>query len=204
MTRSRTSPAAPKTEQSKGNATRGTRLDREDWILAARRALVEGGVAAVKIVPLAKALNITSGSFYWHFADQPALLAALLADWEVSNTRAFIEAAAGDIDPHKKFERVVEVWLGEIDFDPRYDSAVRDWARASPMVEAAVRRIDDMRLEILHGIFLEMGHADPEAMVRARIAYYHQVGYYAMRMREPKTVRKALRPVYIKLLTGHA
>lgn len=179
-----------------------SRLDRDDWIKVARQALIDGGVASVKIVLLAEVLGATSGSFYWHFADRSELLAALLLDWEVSNTLALVEAASGDADPQAKFERVVDMWLREDDFDPKYDSAVRDWSRGSPAVEAAVHRVDSARIEILRRIFVEMGDRDPKALARAQIAYYHQVGYYAMRVQQPKEARRALRGVYLELLTG--
>src|SRR5512147_372241 len=53
-----------------------------DWLQAAFHALRTGGVAAVKIEPLARSLGLTKGSFYWHFRDREALLDALLAEWE--------------------------------------------------------------------------------------------------------------------------
>ncbi|MFD0204826.1 MULTISPECIES: TetR family transcriptional regulator [Saccharothrix] len=47
--------------------TRG-RVTREDWMMAALRALARGGVAAVAVDALAGELDITRGSFYWHSA----------------------------------------------------------------------------------------------------------------------------------------
>src|SRR3954452_16256300 len=57
------------------------RLDAEAWIAAAFDALAEGGIDAVRVEPLAKTLDITKGSFYWHFADRRALFDAMLASW---------------------------------------------------------------------------------------------------------------------------
>ena len=61
--------------------TRPTRLDAAAWIAAAFDALADGGIDAVRVEPLAKALGITKGSFYWHFADRRALLDAMLDAW---------------------------------------------------------------------------------------------------------------------------
>jgi hypothetical protein len=47
-----------------------------------------------------------------------------------------------------------------------------------------------------------MGHAEDEAFVRARIFYFHQVGYYAMDVRESREQRLRLLPLYTKALTG--
>ena len=41
----------------------------------------DDGIDAVRVEPLAKALAVTKGSFYWHFADRRALIDAMLAQW---------------------------------------------------------------------------------------------------------------------------
>ena len=66
---------------------------REDWFAQGVRALREGGVEAVRVEPLARSLGVTKGSFYWHFADRPALLEALLALWERETAEVVTEAA---------------------------------------------------------------------------------------------------------------
>lgn len=182
--------------------TREPRLDRADWIRAARAALIEGGVERVRILTLAQRMGVTTGSFYWHFTDRPQLLEALLADWEISNTQAFREAFASTEDPNLQFDRLVDVWVREANFDPAYDSAIRDWARNSPEVEQAVQRVDDQRIELFHAVFRAMGDPEPDALVRARIIYFHQVGFYAMRVRISVEERAALLPVYTRLLRG--
>ena len=69
---------------------RGGRLGKEAWVAAAFRLLGRRGIAAVGVEPLAKALGVTKGSFYWHFTDRRALLQALLAYWEERETSAII------------------------------------------------------------------------------------------------------------------
>ena len=70
--------AKTRTKTPKENAPR---LDSVAWMAAAFDVLAEGGIDAVRVEPLAKALNITKGSFYWHFADRRALLDAMLQSW---------------------------------------------------------------------------------------------------------------------------
>lgn len=41
-----------------------------------------------------------------------------------------------------------------------------------------------------------------EALVRARASYYHQVGYYALGIRQTPEERAALMPMYFRVLTG--
>src|SRR3982074_2056879 len=60
------------------------------------------GFRAVKAEPLAKAMGVSRGSFYWHFADIGAFHAAILKRWrEVAAERiiAGLEAAADHESP---------------------------------------------------------------------------------------------------------
>jgi len=179
------------------------RLSAPHWIAAARGVLIEAGIEAVKVERLAAGLGVTRGSFYWHFANRDALLAALLRDWAETNTAPIVRAveAAGE-DGHARMMALVRVWIDETDFSPDYDAAVRDWARRSPRVAATVRRIDARRIAVLQGIFDRFGYPPDAALIRARVAYFHQVGYYALAIRETKARRLSLLPLYYEALTG--
>jgi AcrR family transcriptional regulator len=181
------------------------RLDSLAWIQAGREALIDRGIAAVRISPIALTLGVTTGSFYWHFSSLPEFLDALLADWEATNNAPFYEAInAHPNNGAKQYVALVNVWIEEKKYIPRWDAAVRDWARASPKVEAAVRRTDEVRIKLLHAVFLLLGYTEPEALVRARISYFHQVGYYALHIVESRSERMRLLPYYIRILQGTA
>ena len=47
-----------------------TRTLRSGWIDEGLRALAAGGPDAVRIELLAKALGVSKGGFYWHFANR--------------------------------------------------------------------------------------------------------------------------------------
>ena len=69
---------------------------RASWITAALEVLASEGIGRVRVEPLAKKLGVTKGSFYWHFDDRPALHAAMLAQWQETQTLgiiAMVEAA---------------------------------------------------------------------------------------------------------------
>jgi len=70
-------------------------------------------------------------------------------------------------------------------------------------VRKVVEVVDQKRIAVLEQIFGHMGYQGKEADVRARVMYYHQVGYYAMGVRESQSERRALIPFYKKVLTGH-
>jgi AcrR family transcriptional regulator len=55
----------------------GRRVTADDWIQAGFNVLAEGGPNALRIGRLCDRLDVTKGSFYWHFTDMRAYRAAL-------------------------------------------------------------------------------------------------------------------------------
>jgi AcrR family transcriptional regulator len=179
------------------------RLTKEDWIDAARKALIKGGVAAVKVDHLARQIGVTRGSFYWHFKDRNDLMKSLLLHWKQSNTDPFRRVKQQKSGkPVYQLAEFFCIWLRPGEFDPDFDSAVRDWARVSTAAAQLVRQVDETRLDILMTLFQALGFAKLEADIRARVMYYHQVGYYALRIRETMDYRRSVFPTYFKVLAG--
>jgi AcrR family transcriptional regulator len=178
-------------------------LGREAWLNAARQALIEEGTAGVEINKLAKRLGVSRGGFYWFFASREALLDALLAYWVETGTALFERILQGPgRNGMQEYRALVDLWIEENEYDPRWDGAVRDWARTSRKVLKAVQAVDAKRIGILEQIFLDMGYKGKEAHVRARVTYYHQVGYYALGVHESRRERRELIPYYTQVLTG--
>lgn len=179
-------------------------LRREDWIAAAQAELIDSGVSSVSVGRLARRLKVTRGSFYWHFKNHGDLLRSLLKFWEETNTGSFERALARTSGGggFTEFLAIVDLLLAEKDYSPAFDLAVRDWARTSREAANAVRRADDRRMEVLHRIFLDMGFSDPEALVRARITYFQQIGYYTLGIHEAPEARRKLLPHYLRVLVG--
>lgn len=177
-------------------------LSTEDWIDVARRVLIRDGVAAVKIDRLARECRVTRGGFYWRFRNRDDLLDKLLDDWRTNNSSAFFEAARGPGSPADRLRSIVRLWIEEEAFSPEFDTAIRNWAQSSPRVAQLVRRVDDERIAALSEIFEEAGYKKEEAFIRARITYFHQVGYYALEIKESKSRRRELSELYLEVLMG--
>lgn len=178
----------------------GKRLSRADWVAAARKALVASGIDDVKVDVLARRLKVTRGSFYHHFNNRQSLLDALLADWAVNNQReldALRGQGAGIVE-------LFRIWLGEDPEFPAFDIAIRVWARKSRSVAALVGDIDDGWVALIQAMLERDGIAAPESFVRARIVYFHQIGYYALSITESRADRLKLAPYYYQGLTGMA
>jgi AcrR family transcriptional regulator len=192
-----------KTKAHRNRAQKRPVLGREVWLATARQALVEEGTAGVEVNKLAKRLGVSRGGFYWFFQSREQLLDALLAYWAETSTSLFERILQrNEKNGMQEFEALVDLWIDEQEYDPRWDAAVRDWARTSPAVLEVLEAVDKKRIGILEQLFHDIGYDGAEAHVRARVTYYHQVGYYALGVRESRKARLKLRPFYMKILTG--
>src|SRR5713226_7000978 len=148
-----------------------TRTPRSKWIEAGLRALAAGGPDAVRIEPLAQALGVTRGGFYWHFHDRSALLEEMLDTWERATTEEVIErveSAGGDAGA--KLRRLFALASSGV---VAVDLAVRDWARREQAVAERLRRIDNRRMDYLRSLF---GAFCPDADdVEARCMLYYSL-----------------------------
>lgn len=187
--------------KAKSQRRRGE-LSRRDWVGAARGILINGGMAALSLRGLAEALNVTTGAFYSLFSSLDDLHDAILEDWVQCNTEPFTRAieAAGPDGMDQYIAYVRELVLG-VDFDPRFDNAIRDWAHSSPKTAALLRDIELFRIEQLNRVYLAMGFGEKAALMRARVTYFHQVGYNAMQITETLEERLANIPYYAEILT---
>ena len=52
--------------------------------------------------------------------------------------------------------------------------------------------MDAERIRLITRIFRNLGFGTAEASIRGRITYYHQVGYYALAVRESRRTRTRL------------
>ena len=182
-----------------------SRLTKTHWIDAAREVLVRSGVNRIKVQLLAVSLETTTGSFYWHFKDRNALLDALLDDWEVRAMTPFTNALErAGADPFGQLEAIAKVWISADEFEPAYDSAMREWSRTSAAVERRLRRVDGQRIALLQQIFRGLGFDESRAFIRARIVYFHQIGYYSLRIKESVEQRTELMPLYNEVFTACA
>jgi AcrR family transcriptional regulator len=178
-------------------------LGREVWLDTARQALIEEGTAGVEINKLAKRLGSSRGGFYWFFKDRAQLLDELLDYWARTGTVLFERVLQSPSrNGVEEYLALTNLWIDEKEYDPKWDGAVRDWARTSEAVRKVVQDVDQKRIAVLERIFNDMGYMGKEAHIRARVTYYHQVGYYALGVQESQKERRALLPYYQKVLTG--
>ena len=183
----------------------GWRGSIDGWLEAAYDALLEGGVDAVKILPLAKRLKLSRTSFYWFFRDREELLAALIARWRDKNTGNLIRQAEAYAESIAEATlNVFDCWLDRDLFDAKFEFAIRSWALQSDEILKEVQAADNARLAALGRMFERFGHEPVAADVRARTLYLVQIGYISMQTEEDLDLRLKRIPEYVAIFTGTA
>jgi AcrR family transcriptional regulator len=153
-----------------------TRTPRTSWIEEGLRALAAGGPDAVRIEPLAKALEVTKGGFYWHFDDRRALLDEILDTWERASVDQVIERIEREGgDARAKLRRLSA--LATSSEEPlRIDLAVRDWARREQTVADRLRRVDNRRMDYLRSLFGAFCPGEDDVEARCMVFYSLWIG----------------------------
>jgi AcrR family transcriptional regulator len=180
---------------------RHSKVSRAEWLESALDTLRNDGIDHVRVLTLAGRLGVNRSSFYWYFQSRENLLDELIGAWSARNTASIVERARR---PAATITAAVlgifECWTDERFFDPKLDFAVRAWASRDVAIEAAVVSADQTRLDAIDAMFARHGFED--SVVRARVLYYTQVGYYALGIDEPNSVRLGYTPAYLRALTG--
>jgi len=153
-----------------------TRTPRSTWIEEGLRALATGGPDAVRIEPLAKALGVTRGGFYWHFDDRRALLEEILDAWERTSVDEVIERVESAGGEARARLRRLSALAASSDEPLRTDLAVRDWARRDQAVAERLRRVDNRRMDYLRSLFGAFCPDADDVEVRCMVFYSLWIG----------------------------
>ncbi len=129
------------------------RTPRARWIEKGLRALAAGGPDAVRIEPLAQALGVTKGGFYWHFANRKALLEEMLDTWERTSIDEVIERVEAEGGDARTGLRRLFTLAASSDELLTTDLAIRDWSRRDAQVADRLRRVDNRRMDYLRSLF---------------------------------------------------
>lgn len=148
-----------------------TRTPPDRWVQAGLRALAEGGPQAVRIEPLAQALGVSKGGFYWHFKDRQVLLTEMLDRWERESVAEVIEAVeGGGGDARARLRSLFAMAAARPDL-LRADLAVREWSRRDLGVAARLRRVDAQRMGYMRELFGEICAGEDEVEARCLLVF---------------------------------
>lgn len=181
-----------------------SRLGPGDWVLAGFRALVRGGIAAVRIEALARDLGATKGSFYWHFKDLAQLHQKMLELWEsLATTALTAHVRQSGLDPVGQLMLLAD--MVSIRPDDRFggagiEPALRDWGRNDPGARAVVERVDRQRLSELAGVLRAVGLEESELLPKAQLIYAAVIGLEGLRLTTGQEMAPLLRALVVQLV----
>ncbi|MEP3844700.1 MAG: TetR/AcrR family transcriptional regulator [Paracoccaceae bacterium] len=178
------------------------RLGRVDWLRAAMLCLMEDGIDAVQITRLANSIGASRGSFYWHFKSRKELLDSLLDEWFAMNGKRIKQVLEQANSLDRGVLSFFAVWTNPDSFNSPLEQAVRDWARLDGRLLEVVRGEDANRIAAITALFQRFDYLPQEAVVRARVLYFAQVGYLAMNPKEAIEKRMSMLDDYYFAFTG--
>lgn len=181
-----------------------TKVTRNDWLNIARDILVNDGVGEVKILKMAEMLGVSRSSFYWYFENRRDLLNALLDEWAQRNTASLVAHCERDArSATEALCNFFQCFVNPAIFDTGLDFAVREWARRDGALRARVDAADEERMQAVTTMYERHGYNKVDADARARILYFMQLGYHALKEYEPMEDRMSRMVPYMRGFLGH-
>jgi AcrR family transcriptional regulator len=154
----------------------------EDWEDGALATIAKHGLPALSIPKLAESLDVTKGSFYWHFSSLGDLVAASLKRWEEMD-RALLADLKAIADPRARLRALFEQSMERREAQALFVALSSSPARE---VATALNRISKRRLDFLQSAYEELGME--EAADRALLAYSAYIGALHLKITKKKDV----------------
>jgi AcrR family transcriptional regulator len=166
----------------------GDQLSARDWLDQGLRTLARQGFTALKAEPLAKAMGVSRGSFYWHFADIGAFRRAILDHWrDVAVERIIADIEALPLGGDALRTLLNRAFGGK---PPLLESAMRSWAAHDAVARSAVQAVDQRRMDYIENLLTGSGMPTEVARARTQILYWAFLGF-ALSDKPPSRARQA-------------
>lgn len=173
-----------------------SQLTPADWIAAATHVLRDQSIDAVRVDVLAKVLNVTRGSFYWHFKDRNDLLERVLTSWRDAATEQIIQRFenSGATPEMLIKELLLLPFRGQSAQDSAsIELAIRGWARRDELARQALEAVDAKRLSYITRCFQALSLPQAEAQLRAFMLYSYILSESLLRTQGTEEERQARR-----------
>jgi AcrR family transcriptional regulator len=149
------------------------RLAAQDWLDFALATLAHEGFGALKAEVLARKLDVSRGSFYWHFADLGAFHARVIEQWKQVATEAII----ADLERYEPREKRLDVLLRHaFARGAALEIRMRAWAENNAAAARALAEVDARRRGYIERMLLDAGIAPALAATRTQILYWTYLG----------------------------
>lgn len=152
-------------------------LTHADWLNIALKELSERGHGGLKAQRLAKALNVTRGSFYHHFDCLESFHAAVIAHWSELSSGQIIRTARETANAKQALDVLLQTTFrsGEA-----LERAMRAWSTVDRSVALAVAIVDEERIGATEALLLQGGAPRSDAKPRAKLLYWAAIGRLMM------------------------
>jgi len=141
---------------------------KEQWIDAAYSRFESAGLRAIKVEALARDLGATKGSFYWHFTDRAALIAAVMVHWEQLETDQIIVATTTSAQPLDRVQALFAAVIAR--HGTRGGERTLYIDAETEGVSDTVARVTTKRIEYLASLLVQLGIDGAEAQRRSVLA----------------------------------
>jgi len=149
------------------------RLTKADWIRQGLRTLAGNGPSGLKVGSMSASLNVSRGSFYWHFRDITEFRSHLLRDWQERTTDQFIlDLEAENAAP----DRLKFLLRRAFNEKRNMDRAIRAWGAEDADVAATVAAVDAKRVAYMAKLLTAAGVPTKAARDRATFLYWAYLG----------------------------
>ncbi len=150
------------------------RLTKSDWLDAALQLLAESGTQGVAVEPLARRLNVTKGSFYWHFKNRLELLHGTLDYWHEIEVQ-YQESLQNEAQPPLKFLETVMTLLVTDDTNRRVFLAISN-DQGDQVLQQSYLAAVQRRYELFESTLNAIGFSSKERKWRATKLYLDYLG----------------------------
>ena len=153
------------------------RLTRAAWLDHGLRILARQSASALKVGALAAGLQVSRGSFYWHFKDISDFRLQLLDRWQERTTNQIIEGVDTTVGGAARLTRLMKLAFNE---DRSLDRSIRAMGATDPAISRMVASVDARRIAYMAGLLVEEGVDVARARPRAEFLYWAYIGQSAM------------------------
>lgn len=153
------------------------RLTRTAWLDHGLRILARQGATALKVGDLAAGLNVSRGSFYWHFKDIGEFRLQLLERWQERTTDQVLEQTDASTTGTARLTHLMKLAFNE---DRSLDRSIRAMGATDKAVAKMVASVDARRIAYMAKVLTEAGVEHRRALSRAEFLYWAYIGQSAV------------------------
>lgn len=164
------------------------RLTKAEWIVHGLRTLARQGEGALKTGMLATGLNVSRGSFYWHFESIADFRAQLLSTWQERATDGVVREIDSSIVGPARLTNLMRLAFKE---DRSLDRAFRSWAASDADAAKVVATVDARRVAYIAKLLRETGVEDRVSVHRAEFIYWAYIGQSSVMSSAHGTITEA-------------